>query len=482
VASKEKIHRGRNILQQRLAATQPRSIMQRQNNDGDEKGGTQDVDELQQQIEQQREELQTLQSGDYNRAPATRDGDSAAGGMKRRAVAASQSSSFANDAKADNIDDDIENQSPSKSKPRRVYHRTTIENSVSMLQSMYHRPAIVKELCKVSVISRRYLLVLKYFGIISFVFCALQFVMLNLPTRYDLQSATNELLNDQQLLNSFEEEAGLKFIQESQYTSMNNELNSLSNRVNQLNTELEDVSMIQSMIDTLELDTFCPNCLFSVRQSLSCIGRVNMLRAKHRTPKYKAMMSVMQTKSCRRSQDSSKGSKLTLVDTMNRSDDKIDVIKQPPQTQGDKINLELRERAERTEIDIIVKGWDKYQADFCHNCYIESMASSTTNKPKSCIEEASSMLNVDNQGIASIAKVMVRFPRCRLIWYNEQMRKMHKNKNVFCGNCILKGERDTGVRCAQHMQSLISTRKIETPVALYETMENEEVCTKRVGP
>ena len=44
-------------------------------------------------------------------------------------------------------------------------------------------------------------------------------------------------------------------------------------------------------------------------------------------------MSVMQTKSCRRSKDSIKGGngKLGLVDTMNRSDDKIDVIKQPPQ-------------------------------------------------------------------------------------------------------------------------------------------------------
>ena len=261
---------------------------------------------------------------------------------------------------------------------------------------------------------------------------------------------------------------------------MNNELITLSNRVNQLNTELEDASMIQSMIGTLELNSFCPKCMFSARQNLSCIGRVNMLRAKLGLgSKYKAMMSVMQTKSCRRSRDSMVGSdsKLGFVDTKNRSDhNKIDILKQPPR------NLELRERAEATEIDIIVKDWKKYQADFCHNCYIESMASSTTNKPKSCIEEASSILKVNNQGISSIAKVMVRFPRCRLSWYSEQMRKMHKNKSKsFCGSCsILGGEKDTGFRCAEHMQTLMSTRKIETHVALYETMENEEVCTKRV--
>ena len=107
-------------------------------------------------------------------------------------------------------------------------------------------------------------------------------------------------------------------------------------------------------------------------------------------------------------------------------------------------------------------------------------SSTTTSEPKSCIEEASSVLH-DSKTIASIAKVMVRFPRCRLSWYNEQMRKMHKNKSEsFCGGCLIGGK-DTGVRCAQHMQTLMSTRKIESHVALYETMENEEVCTKRVG-
>ena len=489
MATKVKSRQRRNILQQRLAETQQQSIVIRQNNnhikieEDDEKGRTQDVhvDELQQQIEQQREELQILQSDDHHQAEVLRDGDIAGGVVKRRAIASQSSLSImtAKDEKVNNIGDDIENQSPSKSKPRRVYRRSTIEKSVSMLQSMYHHPTIVKDIiCKVSMSRRYILLVLKYFGIISLVFCAYQFIILNKPTRYDLKSATQALLNDQQLLQSFEDETGLKFIQgqENQYTSMNNELNTLSNRIDQLNTELEDVSMIQSMIDTLELGTFCPQCMFSVRKSLSCVGRVNMLRTKHHTSKYKAVMSVMQTKSCRRSKVSD--SKLGLVDTMNRSDDKIDVIKQPPQE--DKKNLELRERAEATEIDIIVKGWKKYQADFCHNCYIESMASSTINKPKSCIEEASS-LQVNNQGISSIAKVMVRFPRCRLSWYNEQMRKMHKDKSVsFCGGCLI-GEKDTGVRCALHMQSLISTRKIESHVALYESMENEEVCTKRVG-
>jgi len=487
MASTKVKSRRRNILQQRLAETAAQQHSMQNNNhikieEDDEKGGTQDVlvDELQQQIEQQREEeLQILQSGG-----ATRDGDSAAGGilkLKRRAIAVSQSLSImtAKDEKVNNIDNDIENQSPSKSKPRRVYRRSTIEKPFSMLQSMYHHPTIVK-VCKIS-ISRRYMLILKYFGIVSLVIYALQLVKLNLPTRYDVNSATHALMNDQLLLNSFEEEAGLKFIHEGQYTSMNDELNTLSNRIDQLNTELEDVSMIQSMIDTLGLSGYCPQCMFSVRRNLSCIGRVNMLRAKQ-ISKYKAILSVMQTKSCRRSKDSIMGSdsKPGLVD-MNRSDDKIDVIKQQPQ--GDKKNLELRERAEATEIDIIVKDWNKYQADFCHNCYIESMASSTTNKPKSCIEEASSMLNVNNQGISSMAKVMVRFPRCRLSWYSEQMRKMHKNKSEsFCGSCsILNGEKDTGIRCAEHMQTLMSKRKIESHVALYETMENEEVCTKRVG-
>ena len=477
--------RHRNILQQRLAETQPQSIMLRQNNhikiksDGDEKGGTQAVhlDELQQQIEQQREELQILQSVGHRQVEVLREGDISGGmmSMKRRAVASQSSSIAKDDEKVNNIDDDIENQSPSKSKPRRVYHRTSIEKSISILQSLYHHPTIVKVLCKVS-ISHRYMLVLKYFGIISLAFCALQFVVLNTPTRYDMKS----VMNDRELLQSFEEETGLMFIPEGHYTSMNNELNTLSNRINQLNTEVEDVSMIQSMIGTLELNTFCPECIFSSRQNLSCIGRVNMLRAKLGLgSKYKAIMSVMQTKSCRRSKDSSEvsDSKLGLVDTMNRSDDKIDVIKEQP-PQGEK-NLELRERAEATEIDIIVKDWKKYQADFCHNCYIESMASSTT-KPKSCIEEASSILKVNNQGISSIAKVMVRFPRCRLSWYNEQMGKMHKNTTVFCGDCVLSREKDTGL-CAQHMQSLMSMRKIESHVALYETMENEEVCKKRVG-
>jgi len=492
-STKVKSRQRRNILQQRLAktATQKQLSMQNYNHikiEEDEKGGTQDVhvDELQQQIEQQREEeLQVLKSaGGHRQIEVLRDGDIAGGVVKRRAIAVSQSSlsimTAAKEEKANNIDDDIENQSPSKSKPRRVYRRSTIEKSVSMLQSMYRHPTIVK-VCKVS-ISRRYMLILKYFGIVSLVIYALQLVKLNLPTRYDVNSATHALMNDQLLLNSFEEEAGLKFIHEDQYTSMNNELNVLSNRVNQLNTELEDVSMIQSMIDTLGLSGYCPQCMFSVRRNLSCIGRVNMLRSKQ-ISKYKAILSVMQTKSCRRSKDSIMGSdsKPGLVD-MNRSDDKIDVIKQQPQ--GDKKNLELRERAEATEIDIIVKDWNKYQADFCHNCYIESMASSTTNKPKLCIEEASRMLKVDRQKtIASIAKakVVVRFPRCRLSWYNEQMRKMHKNKNEsFCGGCLI-GEKDTGVRCAQHMQTLVSMRKIESHVALFETMENEEVCTKRVG-
>jgi len=496
MASTKVKSRRHNILQQRLAETAAQQHSMQNNNhikieEDDEKGGTQDVlvDELQQQIEQQREEeLKILQSGDHRQAEVLREGDVSGGilKLKRRAIAVSQSSlsiMTAKDEKVNNIDDDIENQSPSKSKPRRVYRRSTIEKSVSMLQSIYHHPTIVKDLLLRVSISRRYMLVLKYFGIISLVYCTLQLITLNIPAWYNMESAMQALLNDQQLVQRFEDETGLKFIHEGQYTSMNNELNTLSNRVNQLNTELEDVSMIQSMIGTLGLDTFCPKCMFSVRQNLSCIGRVHMLEAKHHT-KYKAIVSVMQTKSCRRSKDSSKGGngELGLVDIKNRSDDKIDVIKeQPPRPQGDEKNLELRERAEATEIDIIVKDWKKYQADFCHNCYIESMASSA-DTPKSCIE-ASRMLKVDKQqSISSIAKVMVRFPRCRLLWYNEQMRKMHKNKNEsFCGGCVLKGEKDTGVRCAEYMQTLMNMRKIETHVALFETMENEEVCTKRVG-
>ena len=193
-STKVKSRQRHNILQQRLAETQQQSnIRQYKIDDGDEKGhGAQHVD-LQQQMEQQREEeLQILQSGG-----ATRDGDSAAGGMKmkmkRRAIASQSSLSImtVKDEKANNIDDDIENQSPSKSKPRRVYRRSTIEKSVSMLQSMYHHPTIVKDICKVSMSRRYILLVLKYFGIISLVFCAYQFIILNLPSRYNMQSATN---------------------------------------------------------------------------------------------------------------------------------------------------------------------------------------------------------------------------------------------------------------------------------------------------
>ena len=344
-STKVKSRQRRNILQQRLAETATQKQLSTQNNnhikieEDDEKGGTQDVhvDELQQQIEQQREEeLQVLQSGGHRQVEVLREGD-VSGGVKRRAAVSSQSSlsiMTAKDDKVSNIDNDIENQSPSKSKPRRVYRRSTIEKSVSMLQSMYHHPTIVKDICKVSMSRRYILLVLKYFGIISLVFCAYQFIILNLPSRYNMQSATTALLEDQQLLQSLEEETGLKFIHEGQYTSMNNELNTLSNRINQLNTELEDVSMIQYMIGRLGLDTFCPNCMFSARQNLSCIGRVNMLRHHPiRAKKYKAIMSVMQTKSCRRSKDSIKGGngELGLVDTKNRSDDKIDVIKQPSQ-------------------------------------------------------------------------------------------------------------------------------------------------------
>ena len=215
-STKVKSHR-RNILQQRLAETATQQSMKQNNHikfNGDEKGGTQDVfvDGLQQQIEQQREEeLQILQSGDHRQAEVLRDGDIAGGMVKRRAVVSSQSSFVAKEEKANNIDDDIENQSPSKSKPRRVYHRTTIGKPFSMLQSMNHHPTIVKDLLRVS-ISRRYMLILKYFSIISLVFYAYQFITLNIPSRYNMESATNALVNDQQLLQSFEEETGLKFI------------------------------------------------------------------------------------------------------------------------------------------------------------------------------------------------------------------------------------------------------------------------------
>jgi len=137
--------------------------------------------------------------------------------------------------------------------------------------------------------------------------------LLKLPTARNMRKATFAVMNDKETLSNFEENAGIKFIETDQYEATVNEIEQLPDEKKRLESILETKSKeisemneyleehdgeVRRMYETLGLDRFCADCMWSSGMKLTCIQRVEALGSKYNTPKYEAMISAMEKSSC----------------------------------------------------------------------------------------------------------------------------------------------------------------------------------------
>ena len=208
---------------------------------------------------------------------------------------------------------------------------------------------------------------------VSFVLFLDHYFLLNLPTARNFRRATFAAMNDHETLRSFEENAGMKFMEMAEYTGIMNEIEQAANKTKLassiFDTRSQDLIDMQvdlttanidakSYMKQLGLDTFCNDCIWSQNQKLTCDGRVKQLGERYQTPKYKAMMSAMQKESCR--------NLVTVPGIPPKEKEKLvkeKMFKEWNQEEED----EKMSKGLATEQDV-VKNWHRHAANFCSDC------------------------------------------------------------------------------------------------------------------
>jgi len=136
--------------------------------------------------------------------------------------------------------------------------------------------------------------------------------LLHLPTARNFRRATFAVMNDKETLRNVEENAGLKFMDMDEYDSMVSEIEKAENKTKLAESifekrgdDLIDMEKEKLQIErdheqelvSLGLDKFCGDCKWGEGKA-TCQWRVDMMKDKYETPKYQAMMSVMQNGRC----------------------------------------------------------------------------------------------------------------------------------------------------------------------------------------
>ena len=290
--------------------------------------------------------------------------------------------------------------------------------------------------------------------------------LLNFNTARNFRKATFAVMNDPVTLKSFEEDAGLKFMDIDEYNNMANEIKQSQNQTKVAGDILEsrhydlvkkhgDLHQVREEATKLRkelgLDQFCDTCMWSDAQQISCSERVKTLGEKYKTPKFEAMMSAMQKESCRNFVEVP-GS--TEVETKKREMNKI--FKEWDQEEED----EKMRKGLTTEQEII-KDWHKHSPNFCGNCpWEEGMR----------CDKRAAFLN-ERYGtpmIEAYAKVMVETENCRHSYYEKKINDL----GGFCGECTW-GTKKTQT-CNARVEYLMYTYKNAENVAKLEAMKRPE--------
>jgi len=298
---------------------------------------------------------------------------------------------------------------------------------------------------------------------VSFVLFLDHYFLLNLPTARNFRRATFAAMNDHETLRSFEENAGMKFMEMAEYTGIVNEIEQAANKTKLassiFDTRSQDLIDMQvdlttanidakSYMKQLGLDTFCNDCIWSQNQKLTCDGRVKQLGERYQTPKYKAMMSAMQKESCRN---------LVTVPGVTPKEKEILVKEKMFKEWNQEEEDEKMSKGLATEQDV-VKNWHRHAANFCSDC--EWDAGMTCAKRGQFLNE-----RYGTPMIEAMAKVMVEMEKCRHSYYEKRIKSM----GGYCGSCVW-GTKKTQT-CNARVEYLIYTYKNPENVAKLAAMD-----------
>jgi len=273
------------------------------------------------------------------------------------------------------------------------------------------------------------------FFLVSFLLTLDHRLLLRLPTARNFRKATFAVMNDQETLKNFEENAGLKFMNMEEYESNMLEIAETANKTKLAEKILaiRSVDLVQlkqemlpyhvefpELFSKLGLDEFCDTCVWGMR--LTCMQRVEGLESTYNTPKFEAMVSAMQKESCKKSPE--------------------------------QVEKERKQKVLETEI---LKDWEgKNEKVWCSDC--EWDASMSCNQRVSYLSH-----RYGTPSDRAKATVMVETENCRNSFHEEQKEKLAK----FCKECTWSNK----MTCQQRVAYLMYTYQNSEVVATKAAME-----------
>jgi len=280
--------------------------------------------------------------------------------------------------------------------------------------------------------------ILLAFAAITFTLFLYNHFVPHLPTAHNFRKAAFALMNDDETLKDFEKNAGLKFVEMREYTSIVREIEEATNKtktgeiavrtrseyIAEMKDEIETnqyAVKIPEMVSSLELDRFCNVCIWSVSQNVNCIQRVGALKEKYKIPKYQAMLSAMEKKSCWKSTEQAK-----------------------------------EERELKEKVDKLMKNWDESQKDFCPECEWDTNMS--------CISRVAYLHTTYGASLdEGKAKTMAQTKTCTNSFQEEDTEKLAR----FCSEC----EWGNKSSCGQRVEYMVYTYKNTERMAKLSAMQ-----------
>ena len=269
-----------------------------------------------------------------------------------------------------------------------------------------------------------------------------------------IRKATVALMNDADLHRSLEESSGYKFVDMHEYMDMVNELNEKTKSINTLRATIEARDELQTLLSSLDLDMFCPECVFMSdgANNTTCMDRVRVMVKQQHIPKFEAMSSLLEQESCRKQSWKSK----VFSDWRNN---------EKPWERLAKDNKAVQNKKGKPPdevIDGIVKHWSIHKDDFCGTCH-DDMSTIT------CTEQVDNLVKHFNTPlIVAHAKVMFGTAHCRHSFYRT-LRK--KTNDQFCGECVWGNSSDE--TCTTRMIYLMNHKRMTRDMAQVEVMRKK---------
>ncbi|KAL7550016.1 hypothetical protein ACHAWF_017142 [Thalassiosira exigua] len=268
--------------------------------------------------------------------------------------------------------------------------------------------------------------------------------LLGLHTARNFRKATFHLMNDPETLKTFEEDAGIKFMHEQEYTAIIEEVakttKELENEAKALEAWRQDYEDLLReyrevngwVLDNqpkLELDRFCEQCWWSLDPKIKCGGRVALLWETYSTNKFAARLDAMKRKSCRKSDEAMK-----------------------------------EEEKRKAKQDVLLADWDNKKAEFCGYC-------SWNDGGITCTKKVERLLVQDNiLRERGMAKLMIEAPQCTETYRAAEDAKLDN----FCMEC----EWGDKLTCKQRVKYLIYTYKNTKHNAMLSALGKPQCASK----